>query len=145
MYFQGQPVFSFGHGLSYTQFEYGKLHLSTRQISADGALSARVRIRNVGPRAGSEVVQLYVHQRQETAGRPIPIKKLVGFQKIRLEPGQRATVRFEVSAEQLAIYDEDIHAFVVEPGTYRLLVGSSSDDIRAIKHFSVIQTASSTP
>ncbi len=129
MYFQGQPVFPFGHGLSYTGFEYGRLHLHPRQVPTTGQVSVRIQVRNVGPRAGSEVVQLYAHQ--EATNVPVPIKKLVGFKKIDLQPGERRTVRFDLSAEQLAIYDEALHEFAVEPGAFQLMVGSSSEDIRA--------------
>jgi len=136
MYFQGEPVFPFGHGLSYTQFEYGRVHLSHRHVSTDGRLRVRIDVRNVGQRSGAEVVQLYAH-RTSPIGVPVPIKKLVGFRKIQLEAGEQATVRFELPADQLAIYDEARHDFVVEPGVFQALVGSSSEDIRARAHFLV--------
>jgi beta-glucosidase len=143
MYFQAEPVFPFGHGLSYTQFEYGRVHLSHRHVSTDGRLNVRLDVRNVGQRSGSEVVQLYAH-RISPIGVPVPIKKLVGFRKIQLEAGEQATVRFEVPADQLAIYDEAQHDFVVEPGVFKVLVGSSSEDIRAKAHFLVTASRNQT-
>ncbi len=129
LYFTGRPVFPFGHGLSYTEFRYRDLTVSPRRIPADGQVSVRVQVENVGRRAGDEVVQLYVHARKASVKRPI--KELRGFERVRLQPGEQRTVTFTLNGNQLAFYDVQRHDFTVEPGAFDVLVGSSSADIRA--------------
>jgi len=134
MYFEGKPQFAFGHGLSYTQFRYGKLNVAPKQIAADGKVSVSVEVENTGKRAGDEVVQLYVHDAKSSVKRPS--KELRGFERVSLKPGEKKTVTFALTADALAFYDEKLkHDFVVEPGAYDLLVGSSSADIRATSQF----------
>jgi beta-glucosidase len=128
MYLNAPPLFPFGHGLSYTQFEYGKLELSQTSVAPDGSLTLTVPVKNIGQRAGDEVVQLYVHQVSPSVKRPT--KELRGFQRIPLAPGESKAVRFVLPAEKLAFYDVNVHHFVVEPGAYDVMVGSSSQDIR---------------
>lgn len=128
LYLDSPPLFPFGYGLSYTQFEYGKLELSQMHVAPDGALAITVPVKNVGARAGDEVVQLYVHQEKPTVKRPA--RELRGFQRISLAPGESKQVKFTLPAEKLAFYDVSVHHFVVPPGGYRLMVGSSSQDIR---------------
>ncbi|MGI8634071.1 MAG: fibronectin type III-like domain-contianing protein, partial [Segetibacter sp.] len=122
------PLFPFGHGLSYTDFKYTNLKLSSKQISSTGKLTVSVDVTNTGKRAGDEVVQLYVHDVEASVKRPI--KELRGFERISLEPGQTKTVILSLPAEKLSFYDEKSHGFIVEPGAFDLLVGSSSEDIR---------------
>jgi beta-glucosidase len=129
LYFTGKPLFPFGHGLSYTQFRYGDLTLSDRRIRADGKVDVSVVLKNVGDRAGDEVVQLYVHQVAGKVKRPI--KELRGFRRVSLKPGEEKTVRFVLPADGLSYYDVEKKAFVVESGAFEVLVGSSSKDIRA--------------
>jgi beta-glucosidase len=129
MYLKGQPLFPFGHGLSYTQFRYANLKVSPAQAPPDGEVTVTVDVTNTGPRPGEEVVQLYVHDVQCIV--PRPIKELRGFERILLQPGQTKTVTFVLPAAKLAFYDERIHAFVVEPGAFDILIGASSADIRA--------------
>jgi beta-glucosidase len=130
MYLKGEPLFAFGHGLSYTQFEYANLQVSPRRIAADGAVTVSVEVENIGSRAGDEVVQLYVHDVECSVTRPT--KELRGFERISLEPDQKKTVTFTLEGKQLAFWDEvNKHDFVVEPGLFDIMVGSSSDDIRA--------------
>ncbi len=129
MYLNGAPLFSFGHGLSYTTFKYSGLKLSAKKISADGQVNVSVEVKNNGQRAGDEVVQLYVHQVKSSVKRPA--KELRGFQRISLKPGEKKTVNLPLPAEKLAFWDEKTHAFIVEPGQFALLVGASSSDIRA--------------
>jgi beta-glucosidase len=119
------PLFSFGHGLSYTRFEYADL-----MIDPTGATSATVRVNvaNVGHRAGDEVVQLYV--RDEYASVVRPVLELKRFQRVHLEAGETTTVEFELEADAFAFYDVDGRAWKVEPGGFEILVGSSSADIR---------------
>jgi beta-glucosidase len=117
------PRFAFGHGLSYTTFVYGDLDVE--QASENGAV-ASIEIRNAGDRPGAEVVQLYVSDLQATV--PRPPKELKAFEKVWLEPGEAKTVRFTLDRRAFAFWDGE---WVVEPGVFDLLCGSSSADIRA--------------
>jgi beta-glucosidase len=135
LYFTGKPLFPFGHGLSYTQFRYGDLRLSERHIRADGKLDVSVVVKNVGDRGGHEVVQLYVHQVAARVKRPI--KELRGFRRVSVKPGEETMVRFVLPGDGLSYYDVEQKAFVVEPGAFEILVGSSSEDIRARDRFEV--------
>jgi beta-glucosidase len=142
MYFAGKPQFAFGHGLSYTQFRYGNLQVSPKQIPANGKVTVSVEVENTGKRAGDEVVQLYVHDVECSVKRPI--KELCGFERISLKPGEKKTATFTLAADALAFYDEKSkHDFVVEPGAFDILVGSSSEDIRATGQFEVAASKSS--
>ncbi len=136
MYVNGAPLFPFGHGLSYTRFRYSNLRLSTNSLSAQDKLTVSVDIQNTGRRSGDEVAQLYVHQVNSRVKQPA--KELRGFQRIILAPKTRQTVRFELLAEKLARWDDDQHAFVVEPGAYELMVGASSADLRATATVNVL-------
>ncbi len=122
-----QPLFPFGHGLSYTRFEYKALRLGARKLPATGSLEITFDVTNVGERAGEEVVQLYV--RDPVASLTRPVKELKGFQRLELEPGETRTVVFVLDLGQLAFYDAEM-AFVVEPGSVEIMVGSSSEAIR---------------
>lgn len=135
MYLNGKPLFAFGHGLSYTTFEYGKLELSDKQIPATGKLTARIAVKNTGKRAGDEVVQLYVHDVEASVKRPAA--ELRGFERISLAPGESKQVTFTLPAEKLAFYDLKTHGFLVEPGAFDIMVGAASDDIRATAQFDV--------
>jgi beta-glucosidase len=128
MYLKDKPLFAFGHGLSYTTFQYANLTLSDRQIPATGKVTATVDVKNSGTREGDEVVQLYVHEVTPALVRPS--KELRGFSRIALKPGETRKVTLTVPADKLAYYDEGKHAFVVKPGAFDILVGSASDDIR---------------
>jgi beta-glucosidase len=136
MYLQGPPLFPFGHGLSYTEFRYSQLKLSADQIPASGSLTVSVEVENIGSRAGGEVVQLYVHDVECSVKRPA--KELRGLERINLEPGGKKVVTFKLPGGKLSFYDEKQHAFVVEPGQFEVMVGSSSDDIRASARFTVV-------
>ena len=122
-----QPLFPFGHGLSYTHFEYKDLQLGARELPATGTLEISLDVTNVGKRAGEEVVQLYVRDRVASLTRPV--KELKGFLRLGLEPGETRTAVFELDLGQLAFYDADM-VFVVEPGTVEIMLGSSSEAIR---------------
>jgi len=125
-YFEGDPLYPFGHGLSYTRFEYSDLRV---ERPGAGGVSVAVTVRNAGARAGDEVVQVY--GRALAAPRPMPRRQLAGFRRVALAPGQSQRVTFTVSPEQaFAYYDADQKAFRVEPGDYELLVGASSADVR---------------
>ena len=137
MYVNGEPLFSFGHGLSYTTFKYSGLKLSADKIKADGKLNISVDVKNTGKRAGDEVVQLYIHQEKSSVKRPA--KELRGFQRISLKPGEKQTVVFTLPAEKLALWDEKTHGFVVEPGAFDVMMGASSADIRLKDQVEVIR------
>ena len=123
----GQPLFPFGFGLSYTTFAYSGLAIEPDTIGPGGSAIVRCRVKNVGGVAGDEVVQLYLHDELASVARPV--LQLEGFQRVRLAPGEEREVDFRLGAEQLRFLDRDLH-WVVEPGTFRVLIGSSSRDIR---------------
>jgi beta-glucosidase len=135
LYFQGKPVYPFGHGLSYSTFQYSNLNVSPARIQGSGKVTVRVDVRNSGTKIGDEVVQLYVHDVEASVKRPG--KELRGFERISLKPGEKKTVTFSLPADKLAFYDVGKHAFVTEPGKFEALVGASSDDIRLKREFEV--------
>ncbi len=120
-------MFPFGHGLSYTTFEYSNLR-TPASIRVEEIWQVSVTIKNSGGKAGSEVVQLYIHDIQSSLKRPL--KELKGFIKINLQPGEAQEVTFELNDRSLAFYDPVEQDWVVEPGEFEILVGSSSRDIR---------------
>ncbi len=125
----GQPVlFPFGHGLSYTRFEYRDLTLKRPEGSDDATLTVTLKVKNVGKLAGKEVVQLYVRDIESTAFRPT--KELKGFAKVALQPGEETNVTFELDRRAFAYYDPQIKDWRVEAGAFEILVGASSQDIR---------------
>jgi len=123
----GQPLFPFGYGLSYTNFEYAGLTITPASIDTAGRVLVRCRVKNTGTRAGDEVVQLYLHDLLASVARPV--EELRGFQRIHLNPGESRDVAFTLGARDLRFLDRELH-WVVEPGTIRVLVGASSKDIR---------------
>jgi beta-glucosidase len=127
-YFDGDPLYAFGHGLSYTSFRYGNARVGSPVIGAAGTVQVRVPVTNTGARGGDEVVQLYVHQRHSRD--PQPLRKLVAFQRVHLAAGQTRTVTMSVPARDLAHWDVTRSRWVVERSAYDLMVGSSSADIR---------------
>jgi beta-glucosidase len=137
MYVNGDPLFPFGHGLSYTTFKYSGLKLSADKIMADGQVNIRLDVKNTGNRAGGEVVQFYVHE--EKSSLKVPVKELRGFQRITLQPGEKQAVTFTLPAAKLAIWDETTHGFVVEPGAFDVMIGASSADIRLKARVGVVQ------
>jgi beta-glucosidase len=128
LYLKGDPLFPFGHGLSYTRFQYSNLRLTPAQIPASGKVLVSCDVKNTGKREGDEVVQLYIREVAPSVKRAA--KELRGFQRLTLQPGEEKTVCLEVPGEELAFYDEKTHRFVVNPGAYDFMVGSSSADIR---------------
>jgi beta-glucosidase len=130
----GQPLFPFGFGLSYTNFEYSGLRMEPAAIGADDTISVHFNLRNSGARAGDEVVQLYVRDLLTSVARPL--MELKGFARVRLAPGEEREMVFQLSREQLQLLDSDMNR-VVEPGRFRLMLGGSSKDIRLRGEFSV--------
>ena len=119
------PLYAFGYGLSYTTFAIENVRLARKRIARDGQTQLLLDVTNTGARAGSEVVQMYIRDLFSSATRPI--KELKAFHKIFLEAGETKNVAFEITPEQLAFYD--IHMkYVVEPGEFEIMVGSSSRD-----------------
>jgi Fibronectin type III-like domain/Glycosyl hydrolase family 3 C-terminal domain len=120
------PLFPFGYGLSYTTFEVDDLRISDKEVPTDGEFTVAVRVRNTGSRPGDEVVQLYLHDVVGQVTRPV--KQLVGFARIALQPGAESEVRFRVHADRTAFTGRDLRR-IVEPGEVEVLVGSSSADL----------------
>jgi beta-glucosidase len=126
------PLFAFGHGLSYTQFEYSNLRVPA--TAATAPIEVSVDVRNTGKRAGAEVVQLYVAD-EATTDVVRPVKELKGFARVSLAPGESKTVKFSLSARDLAYYDAYVKDWISTPGSYAIHVGSSSADIRQKQPF----------
>ena len=123
-YFTGQPLYAFGHGLSYTTFAYANLRLSADTIKAGERLTVSVDVTNTGSRAGDEVAQLYL---TDVAGStPRPIRFLAGFERVTLQPGETKTISFTVLPDQLGMVN-DRDQWVIEPGEFRLGVGGSQN------------------
>lgn len=128
MYFPGKPQFAFGQGLSYTQFRYSSLEVTPSRATVMGSVKVNLAVQNTGTRAGAEVVQLYVHEAAPAVKRPA--KELRGFQRIALRAGEKRMVSFTLRAGELAYYDAGLKRFTVKPGSFDIMVGSSSEDIR---------------
>ncbi|MEO7975887.1 glycoside hydrolase family 3 C-terminal domain-containing protein [Flavobacterium sp.] len=132
---KAKPLFSFGHGLSYTTFEYGKVTADKKQITAADQITFSVKVKNTGSREGSEVVQLYISDLKSSL--PRPIKELKGFEKISLKAGEEKTVTFTVDKTALSFFDDKKHDWVAEPGAFEAIVGASSTDIKSKVSFSL--------
>jgi beta-glucosidase len=137
-YFGGKPLFPFGHGLSYTTFEFEDLQIQPAQATIGGQVAVSACVTNRGERAGDEVVQLYIHN--ESASAPRPVKELKGFARVALQAGESKCVTFRLAVEQLAFYDNNLN-LVLEPGRIQVMVGSSSDDIRLSGEFEITGAA----
>ena len=133
-YFQGDPLFSFGHGLSYTTFQFDHLHIDRTEAEAGGSVRISANITNTGDRAGDELVQLYTRQ---FAAPPRPIKELKGFKRVTLKPGESKTVTFTLHVNQLNVYDQEMLA-AVHPGKVEVMVGSSSANLPLKGEFEII-------
>jgi beta-glucosidase len=123
----GQPLFPFGFGLSYTSFEYGNLSFDRQRISSTDSTVVRFTVRNTGTREGDEVVQLYIHDEVASVARPVI--ELKGFERIHLKAGEMKEVSFAITPEMLSMLNKDLRP-VVEVGDFRIMIGSSSKDIR---------------
>ncbi|MBN1807404.1 MAG: glycoside hydrolase family 3 C-terminal domain-containing protein [Sedimentisphaerales bacterium] len=122
-----KPLYPFGHGLSYTTFEYNNLRFDKSETGIGGTIQVSVDIKNTGKRAGKEVVQLYIEDVIATVS--TAIMELRGFEKIQLNPGEKKEVTFDIGPEHLALYNRHLDR-VVEPGEFKVKVGASSGDIR---------------
>jgi beta-glucosidase len=128
LYFRGTTLYPFGHGLTYTTFDYTDLHCEPTEIPADGEAEVSVTVANTGARASDEVVQLYT--RQHTSRVKQPLRRLRGFSRVHLGPGQSTTVRFRLRATDLAFWDVTRGRSVVEASRQSVMVGRSSYDIQ---------------
>ncbi|WP_340022010.1 glycoside hydrolase family 3 C-terminal domain-containing protein [Paenibacillus sp. FSL K6-1096] len=128
MYFDGEPLYPFGHGLSYAQVDYRKLSLAEAEVMQDGTISLTVELENSGSVDGDEVVQLYVQCLSTRIRRPL--KQLKDFRKVRVAAGQTQTVAFQLPVSELFFWDVSREQYCVEDGEYQLSVGRSSGDIR---------------
>lgn len=125
MYLKGDPLFAFGHGLSYTTFEFSDLKLSSSEARSDGKIRVSVKLGNTGKRDGSQVVQVYS---TEPEGRVVkPRIRLLGFERVNLKAGEKRVVSIPVDVERMRYWDEEKHAFVADPGIYQIRVGPASD------------------
>jgi beta-glucosidase len=122
----GTPLYPFGYGLSYTQFQYNNLRIDPAQIDAAGNARVSVDVENSGKRAGVETVQLFVHERFAPVS--TPVKQLRGFERVAIEPGQKKTVTFTLTPESLKLLDRDMR-WIVAPGIFDVMIGKSSADI----------------
>lgn len=123
-----KPLFSFGHGLSYTTFAYGKAVADKKVMGQDETLTITLPVTNTGCREGSEVIQLYISDLKSSL--PRPVKELKGFSKIKLAPGETREVTFTIGKEALSFFDDTRHEWVAEPGKFEAWIGASSTDIR---------------
>ena len=123
-----KPLFSFGHGLSYTTFEYVKPEVDKTVISENDSITVSVKVRNTGKVAGKEIVQLYISDKKSSL--PRPIKELKGFKKIALNPGEEKSVSFTLGKDALSYFDDKKHEWVAEPGKFEAVVAASAQDIR---------------
>ena len=132
------PQFAFGHGLSYTTFDYSNIKVSRNRIKPGESLTVELQVKNTGRREGAEVVQLYLQDLKASV--PRPVKELKGFEKVLLRPGQMKLVRLSLDARSMAFYDVTKKQWTVEPGQFKVMAGSSSRDIRVSAEFEVISS-----
>jgi len=118
-YFRGEPLYAFGHGLSYTTFKYSKLKVA-KKLKAGESLSVTVKVQNTGNRAGEEVVQLYVSN--QSASVPVPIRSLRGFKRIHLNSGESKTVKFDLTPDAFSVIDEN-YKKIIDPGQFLITIG----------------------
>jgi beta-glucosidase len=127
-YFTGRPLYPFGFGLSYTTFAYRDLQITPTEVKPGNSVAVQVEIENTGKRSGDEVVQLYVQDVE--ASLPVPQLQLQGFTRLRLAPGEKQTVCFALTAEQLSFADES-GAWIQEPGEFKVWVGGQQPDLHS--------------
>src|ERR1039457_5241949 len=127
-YFNGQPLFAFGQGLSYTKFKYSDAKLDTAAIAPDGTVKLSFTLQNTGERDGDEVAQVYF--RHVKSAVPQPKLALCGFARVHLDSGKAAQVTVDIPVERFRCWDTAKKPYVVEAGKYELLIGAASDDIR---------------
>lgn len=125
-----EPLYPFGYGLSYTQFTYSDITLSSSEMSQNGELTASITVKNAGDRDGKEVVQLYIRDIVGSITRPV--KELKGFEKVELKAGEAKTIRFRITPDLLKFYDYDLN-HIAEPGEFDLMIGGNSKDLKTTR------------
>ncbi|HRU93520.1 MAG TPA: glycoside hydrolase family 3 C-terminal domain-containing protein [Candidatus Marinimicrobia bacterium] len=135
MYLNQPVLFPFGHGLSYTQFEYSNLKVNSEAIKSDGVVEIQTTIKNTGKMKGDEVVQVYAHYMDATM--TVPINQLKRFQRIKLNPGESKVLTFKIPASEFSFYDTGINNLKTAKGRWELQVGSSSKDTRLKEVFTI--------
>lgn len=133
-----EPLYPFGFGLSYTQFELSDLQLAKAEIKVDESVDISLAVCNIGKVAGDEVVQLYIRHRQASVTRPI--KELKGFKRVSLQPGERKTITFTLYANQLGYYDRQMR-YGIETGTVEVMIGTSSQSIHLTDAITIAESA----
>ncbi len=128
MYFKGEPLYPFGYGLSYTTFAYSNFKLNSKTIKSNGEVTVSVDITNTDKRVGDEVAQLYIQHLHSVVNRPH--KELKAFKRITLKQGEKKTIELKFKVNDLKYWDENLHRFVLEEDKIKLMVGSSSADIK---------------
>ena len=128
MYFKGEPLYPFGYGLSYTTFAYSNFKLNSKTIKSNGEVTVSVDITNTDKRVGDEVAQLYIQHLHSVVDRPH--KELKAFKRITLKQGEKKTIELKFKVNDLKYWDENLHRFVLEEDKIKLMVGSSSADIK---------------
>ena len=131
-----QTLFPFGHGLSYTTFDYGKIKISSKQMRNNDKITISIPIKNSGKIKGKETVQLYIGDEKCSFERPI--KELKGFSKIELNPGEEKIVTFEITDEAFKFYDDKQKIWRTEPGKFKIYIGASSNDIRETSEITLL-------
>lgn len=132
-----EPLFPFGHGLSYTQFEYSDLEITPARVDSGKPVTVTMKLRNAGSRPGAEVVQLYVHQVHSSEDRPP--KELKAFRRVTLAAGEAQTVKFTLAPDAMSFYSTARKDWVAEPGEFEVLAGASSRDIRLKAAFELLR------
>lgn len=130
---KAKPLFPFGHGLSYTTFEYGKPVADKKTMTADDTITFTVTVKNTGDREGQEVVQLYISDKKSSL--PRPVKELKGFRKVKLAPGEEQKVSFTVAKDALSFFDDAKHEWIAELGKFEAVIAASAADIRGVVPF----------
>jgi beta-glucosidase len=135
-YFEGTPLYAFGHGLSYTRFQYSDMRIDRKRAGTQQPVRVSAKVKNTGSRAGDEVVQLYLHALDPK--RPRALRELRGIARVSLQPGETRTVTFAFTpADDLRHYDGERHKYDVDAGVYEVQLGASSADIRLMQRITV--------
>jgi beta-glucosidase len=124
-----QPLFEFGHGLSYTQFEYSNLEITPKTVGPAGKVKVSVDVQNVGDRKGDEVVQLYLNDVVSSV--VTPLKELKGFERVTLDAGEKKRVEFTLTPDHLSLLDRHMER-VVEPGTFEVMIGGLTGSVEVV-------------